>query len=438
MSLRMWGQVIIQAATPGEDPVVVGTLWIDTSATATLKVCTAVSPYTWVEITGSGGAPAAHATTHMAAGSDPIRLDELKAPTDVTTLDATTSLHGLAPKATAPAAGLLSVLAIGNGETSRTDQALFDTTNPAALGTVGPGTSKIAARRDHIHANVTDASISTTDVTTNDVSSSKHGWAPKGDGTTTKFLNANGAYSTPTGGNHDLLDGAVAQDTVAGTVVRGDIIVGNSTPKWARVAKGAANSVLAGNGTDSAWSTTPTVASITTTGAATIGTSLDISASGAGQITFPATQNASSGANVLDDYEEGSFTPVIGGITSESGQTYTTQVGRYVKKGKEVTISGYVELSAKGTITGNVAIKGLPFTIANITGYFPAGVIGYNIPGVTIPCDTIVEMTPNTSYMTLYVRTITLGAPSNPGPLVTADLSNTAQFEFGGTYVTTN
>jgi hypothetical protein len=33
------------------------------------------------------------------------------------------------------------------------------------------------------------------------------------------------------------------------------------------------------------------------------------STSGAG-ITFPATQSASSDANTLDDYEEGTFTPV--------------------------------------------------------------------------------------------------------------------------------
>jgi hypothetical protein len=44
------------------------------------------------------------------------------------------------------------VLAIGNGETVRSDKALFDTTNPAALGSVGPGTAVVAARRDHVHA----------------------------------------------------------------------------------------------------------------------------------------------------------------------------------------------------------------------------------------------------------------------------------------------
>ncbi len=42
--------------------------------------------------------PTAHATSHKSAGTDPIKLDELAAPTDVTTLNATTSAHGLLPK----------------------------------------------------------------------------------------------------------------------------------------------------------------------------------------------------------------------------------------------------------------------------------------------------------------------------------------------------
>ena len=96
--------------------------------------------------------PTAHATSHKSGGADAIKLDELAAPTDVTTLNASTSAHGLAPKATAPAAGLLNLLGIGNGETVYSNKAIFDTTNPAALGTAGPGTSLVAARRDHVHA----------------------------------------------------------------------------------------------------------------------------------------------------------------------------------------------------------------------------------------------------------------------------------------------
>lgn len=40
----------------------------------------------------------AHATQHKSGGSDSIKLDELAAPTDVTTLNASTSAHGLLPK----------------------------------------------------------------------------------------------------------------------------------------------------------------------------------------------------------------------------------------------------------------------------------------------------------------------------------------------------
>jgi len=72
--------------------------------------------------------------------------------TDITTNNASTTKHGFAPKATAPAAGIRSVLAIDNAETVYKVTPLLDDTNPAALGTAGPGTSLIAARRDHVHS----------------------------------------------------------------------------------------------------------------------------------------------------------------------------------------------------------------------------------------------------------------------------------------------
>ena len=87
-----------------------------------------------------------------------------------------------------------------------------------------------------------------------------------------------------------------------------------------------------------------------------------------GQLTFPATQNPSSGVNVLDDYEEGSWTPVIGGSGGTSGQTYTTQNGRYVKIGKLVVAIFSATLSAKGTITTSLQIQGLPFTVGSTVG----------------------------------------------------------------------
>jgi len=52
---------------------------------------------------------------------------------------------------------------------------------------------------------------------------------------------------------NNLLDGTQHLDTLAGTVARGDLIVGNSTPKWARLALGARGKITASDGSDVAW-----------------------------------------------------------------------------------------------------------------------------------------------------------------------------------------
>jgi hypothetical protein len=90
---------------------------------------------------------------------------------------------------------------------------------------------------------------------------------------------------------------------------------------------------------------------------------------GLGQLTFPATQVPSTDANTLDDYEEGSWTPVLGGQDGTSGQGYTDMLdGRYVKIGKVVTITFHFKMTTEGTITGDCQIQGLPFTARTIGG----------------------------------------------------------------------
>ena len=54
---------------------------------------------------------------------------------------------------------------------------------------------------------------------------------------------------------NDLLDGSVHQDTVAFTVLRGALALGNSTPKWGGLAVGGASTALLSDGTDPSWST---------------------------------------------------------------------------------------------------------------------------------------------------------------------------------------
>jgi hypothetical protein len=70
---------------------------------------------------------------------------------DITTNDASTSAHGFVVKATAPAAGQINIVAIGNGETGYSNKALFDATTPQNVGTAATGTATTAARSDHVH-----------------------------------------------------------------------------------------------------------------------------------------------------------------------------------------------------------------------------------------------------------------------------------------------
>lgn len=87
---------------------------------------------------------------------------------------------------------------------------------------------------------------------------------------------------------------------------------------------------------------------------------------GQGQVGFPATQVASAGANVLDDYEEGTWTPTVqdNSRSNSESQAYDTQLGFYTKIGNLVYFSFTIDLSSLGSLTtSEVAnIAGLPFT----------------------------------------------------------------------------
>jgi hypothetical protein len=84
------------------------------------------------------------------------------------------------------------------------------------------------------------------------------------------------------------------------------------------------------------------------------------STNGAG-ITFPATQSASTDANTLDDYEEGTFTPTLVGFSTAGATTYSTQTGLYTKIGRQVTYIVNLVVTAT-TGTGAALLGGFPFT----------------------------------------------------------------------------
>jgi hypothetical protein len=79
-------------------------------------------------------------------------------------------------------------------------------------------------------------------------------------------------------------------------------------------------------------------------------------------IAFPATQVASADANTLDDYEEGTWTP----LSNTAGYTTSVAVGVYTKVGRQVSIIGSVRFSAISGATSLLNLTGLPFTSAVI------------------------------------------------------------------------
>lgn len=143
------------------------------------------------------------------------------------------------------------------------------------------------------------------------------------------------------------------------------------------------------------------------------------STSGAG-ITFPATQSASTDANTLDDYEEGTWTPTVGGSA-----TYNVngQTGIYTKIGNACTVHFRISINNLGSGSGTT-LSGLPFASASngALDVYTGRLSYFNNLATTVV------------YMSLYVNQ---GASTCRFPLMTAanniTADNTSMFTNGTT-----
>jgi len=86
-------------------------------------------------------------------------------------------------------------------------------------------------------------------------------------------------------------------------------------------------------------------------------------ASGTSGIQFNGDTTA---ANALDDYEEGTWTPVLSDGTNDA-TTGADNGGRYTKIGNRVLFSAQMTVGSIGSVGANAHIKGLPFTSAILT-----------------------------------------------------------------------
>jgi hypothetical protein len=134
-------------------------------------------------------------------------------------------------------------------------------------------------------------------------------------------------------------------------------------------------------------------------------------------------------ANLLDDYESGTWTPVY---TADSGAaTHNVQTGSYVKVGKLVTVIGELQAS-RNTLSGAVTITGLPFASSgNGGGFNPTFTIRFasdmpNLKGYTSASSIVLKKQATSS--------------TNSVDVIETDLSNTATnynyLYFTATYMT--
>ena len=158
-----------------------------------------------------------------------------------------------------------------------------------------------------------------------------------------------------------------------------------------------------------------------------IGLGTAVPSSGIG-LAFPATQSASSDANTLDDYEEGTWTPTLTFGGNSTGIAYSTRVGLYTKVGNIVTIAMEIQLSNKGSSTGSIWVTGLPFPYkSSIGGVYP------------MPCligSTTSQINPTAG---VYLSNIYFYNTYSSGYTNTSDsaVSNATELTVCGSYITT-
>jgi len=139
-------------------------------------------------------------------------------------------------------------------------------------------------------------------------------------------------------------------------------------------------------------------------------------------------------ANALDDYEEGTFTPVY----VASGGTFTNSgsVGYYTKIGNRVHITGHMRGGMTAS-TGNVSITGLPFTTSASPTYGHSGYVGgaSNFLGDR---PTSIWLAPNDTFMYPRYQGVLSADNTTFSVIQGEDLSTTLTYnilEFSATYL---
>ena len=134
---------------------------------------------------------------------------------------------------------------------------------------------------------------------------------------------------------------------------------------------------------------------------------------------------SATASNLLDDYEEGTWTPVFLGGGSNPTVSYNTQEGRYTKIGNLVYVQAYALVNTTSGGSGNLRLGGLPFTAVNASSRGFASIALTNIES-TIVVTQLID--PNSTY------SILRKGNQPPAEIQVSDLANGEYLWYSGVY----
>lgn len=150
---------------------------------------------------------------------------------------------------------------------------------------------------------------------------------------------------------------------------------------------------------------------------------------GSGNVAFAGGiyLGGSGSANLLDDYEEGTFTPAF---SSGSGITYVNRSGYYTKIGNVVMFHFFVQWSAGTSLSA--AFTGLPFSVANLANAFTMCPV-WNDTGTTYAAGRTTLI----AYGSVNTSTVTIETVGSATSASAPSLSTSGALYVTGHYYTT-